>query len=192
MVSDVRPPTLPIRSGPATVRLSKAVGTPGGSADIAGMALRVGVRDEVGTGWDVLFASSVGPAQRLGVPLPVPGWTGSHLSTLAPFRSNGRLVYLRVVVSDQRIPKGLSLEAIETTVNSSDGLRFTIEEAVGTGPFRCIGDVTLTQVDDLPHVDFDPTGTLPSGITLFPEWLTALRTGAYFNSRRGRPDSVSD
>ncbi len=191
-VSDERPPALPIRSGPATVRLSKAVGTAGGTVDIAGMALRLGVRGETGTTWDVLFASSAGPAQRVGIPFPVSGWADSTLSTLAPFRFDRHLVYLRVVLDDQRAPASLSLKAMKAAVNVAHDLRFALEEATGTEPFRRIGDVVLTGIDDCECIDFNPTGTLPTGITLFPSWLTALRSGAYYNSRRGRPDSSHD
>jgi hypothetical protein len=116
---------------PALVRLSKGAGTPSGSADLLGVAVRTEVGGHV---LDVLFTSG----NRILVPSR--GWARRPYTTLLPYTAAGTRVVLGLEPED---PDG-------------SALAFTLTERERGHPRRPIGRLVL----EAPHagdpVAFDP------------------------------------
>lgn len=147
---------------PVLVRTSRSVGLPDWLPDIHGVAVRVPVGDGYA---DLLLASTGwGPVTRFVL-------TGSRdpaarpMTTLMPYRTPAGAL----VVGARLWDGGLSLAC-----------------ALGTGPFRHLGDVVLGDEDTGdPPVAFDPVANQAPGLVV-PGWVARLREPAYAGARDGR------
>jgi hypothetical protein len=177
---------LPLRTADVVVRISKAVGTPGGTPDLTGLAIRLPPERPGDTPWDVLLAST--GAGRLGRLLlrPVTSWQAASMTTLMPLSHGGRLYWLRGRLRSALPDQGLSLDAVKRTI-ADGGLSFDIDQAVGLDDFAPAARLDVTNlVADGTDVAFDPARNIPGGVDLAPAWLTAFRRAAYRRSRAGR------
>ncbi|WP_308206388.1 phosphodiesterase [Mycobacterium yunnanensis] len=185
---------LPVESADVLARVSKAVGIPGGLPDLIGLALRMPPRGDAVTPWDVLMVSAgSGRLTRFAL-RPTLSWTDTTLSTLMPLRYDDGWWWVTAEMTTEVGP-GLSLDAVRDAVDGG-GVRFMVQQAHGSGPFRPLAEITLTRAiptDEEHDVSFDPTRNTTPGVGLGPQWLTELRERAYLRSRRGRhaPDQVS-
>ncbi|MFC9358440.1 hypothetical protein ACFTZB_17955 [Rhodococcus sp. NPDC057014] len=182
----------PLESGtptPVMARLSGGVGTPTGVPDVLGLALKIPL-DPVGTEWDLLLASSGTSAVTRILPLPARGWNSARYSSLMPYSSNGADTRWVLAVPIGTHPASPTRDALRDAIRGVP-LRFRIELVSLTGSPVPAGQVTLTQVQELPddeHPTFDPVLNCPPQLVLRPGWLAAVRVGAYRGSRRGRAD----
>jgi len=158
------------RQATVAVRLSNGAGTGRGLPDVLGLALRVPT--ESGD-WDLLLSSTgTGRWTRL-LPKFVRRWRDARLSTIAPYRYRGELVWFMAVPDDGELPKRFAVH-----ISGKDaGWRRVAEVAVNPGN----GTVA-------PEA-FDPVLTLPPELELAPRWLAVVRAKAYEGSRRGRLES---
>jgi hypothetical protein len=134
---------------------------------VFGLALRV----PTGSGdWDLLLSTSgTGRLTRL-VPAFVRHWRHARLSTLAPYRYRGELVWFMAVPGPGEPPE-----------------RFTLHASGTDARWRQVAELTLRPEDrTTAPVAFDPVLHRPQGVELAPRWLAALREQAYEGSRRGR------
>ncbi len=163
----LRPPIgVPRLDEPGTddviVRLSRAVGLPGGVPDIFGLALRVPVDEGHG---DLLFASTgLGRIGRF-VLRPSSSPFARPMTTLLPYRTeHGPLLLAAAATSDDT---------------------FDLLCAVGTAPWRSAGTLRLLTESPDAMISFDPlVNTLP-GLDNYP-FVQALREPAYRIARRSR------
>ncbi|GCE43792.1 putative phosphodiesterase [Rhodococcus wratislaviensis] len=78
-------------------------------------------------------------------------------------------------------PASTSLVELRDAITAAP-LRFRLELVSVTDPPVPAGQVTLTQVQDLPDNEqptFDPIRNRPPRLTLRPRWLAGVRIGAY-------------
>lgn len=170
-------------------RLSGGVGTPSNMPDVLGLALKIPL-DPPDTEWDLLLASSGTSAVTRVLPLPAASWGGARYSSLMPYSSNGADTRWVLAVPVGPHPASTSLDALRESIAVAP-LRFRLELVSVTGSSVPAGQVTLTQVQELPddaQPTFDPVLNRPPGLALRPAWLAGVRVGAYRGSRDGRGD----
>src|SRR5690348_3134807 len=137
---------LPMRSCDVIGRVSKGVGLPGTTPDIAGLAFRIPPPQDLRScgPWDVLLASTF--ARSRLVLAPVTSWSGATFSSLMPLRYRGRVWWLRARLVTDLDATGLGLDAVEDQINSG-GIQFNIEQANTRGEFSPLAQLTLRNVD---------------------------------------------
>ncbi|OBG40681.1 phosphodiesterase [Mycobacterium sp. E3198] len=178
---------LPLPSSEVVARVSKAAGTPGALPDFVGLAFRVGPQEQTASPWDILLVSAgSGVLARAAALRPTASWTGQTLTSLMPFRYRGNIWWLRAQSISTVNGFGLSLDSVRGAVDDG-GIVFTIDQACGRADFAPLARLTLTGVlDPEPDVSFDPVANTAPGVSLYPDWLAALRARAYQRSRDGR------
>jgi hypothetical protein len=177
---------LPMNSCDVIARVSKGVGLPGASPDVAGLAWRIPPPPDLRScsPWDVLLASTLG-GTRIGL-APVLSWSGTTFSSLMPLRYHDGVWWVRARLATRVDARGLSLDAVENQINST-GITFNIEQAPGTDAFRPLARLTLRHVDpSCDDIAFDPTMHSDPEVELAPRWLGDFRRSAYKRSRQGR------
>ena len=177
---------LPMRSGHVICRLSKGVGLPGSLPDVGGVAWRIDATDDAADGsWDVLLASVA--RGRLGRVLlrPLTSWSNAEFSTLVPLAYGGRSWWLRARIATPIPDAGLALDTVVQRI-AVGPLEIDVENAAGTGAFRTLGRLSLTELVPCGDVSFDPVLNEAPGVSMRPRWLTEFRRAAYQRSRRGR------
>jgi hypothetical protein len=177
---------LPMRSCDVIGRVSKGVGLPGATPDIAGLAFRIPPPQDLRScgPWDVLLASTAAGSRF--VLAPVTSWSGATFSSLMPLRYRDRVWWVRARLATDIDTAGLALDAIEAQINS-DGIQFDIEQAQARGEFSPLARLTLRYVDpSCDDIAFDPALHSDCDVQLVPGWLTAFRRAAYRRSRQGR------
>lgn len=133
---------LPVRSGPVVARVSKGLGLPGGTRDIAGFAIRL---PTIGSGesWNLLMASAGGPGKwSRRVPRPAGDWHTVDFSSLTPFRHDGRRWWVRARCVTPIPSSGLSLHGFADVLHR-DGVEFALTQASSGEEFRTLGWLTL-------------------------------------------------
>ena len=69
-------------------------------------------------------------------------------------------------------------------------IEFDIEQACGSGDFRPLATLRLSQVRPVTtpdqDVSFDPVRNTAPGVCVWPQWLRNFRRLAYRRSREGR------
>jgi hypothetical protein len=180
----VAPPDegLPMASCDVIGRVSKGIGLPGASPDIAGLAWRMPPQVRTGTPWDVLLASAAGRFLLR----PALSWSGATFSSLMPYRFKGGVWWVRArLVTDVNAP-GLALDVIRNQI-ASTGIDFYIEQADRTGDFQPLARLKFRIVDpSCDDVAFDPALHSDPALQLIPNWLSDFRRAAYRRSREGR------
>lgn len=172
---------LPIGDGEVIGRMSKGIGTPAGFPDFAGLAFR---SQSDGQPWDVLMVSSVARV----VLTPATSWSTAAFSTLMPFGYRDKIYWLRAELVSPTDFSGLDVAEIRRRLPEQP-LVVSIEQAEGSGKFGPLAVLEFDRdLDDAwpEDIAFDPTLNHANGVTLLPEWLTALRRRAYRGSRQGR------
>lgn len=187
---------LPVQTGPVIARVSKALGTPGGLPDFAGLAVQMPPSAFAATPWDLLLVSAgvhSGPAERLGrvILRPVTAWDQAPYSSLAPLsltsEQRSELWWVRARLRTG-LTGGLALEAMREALTAGGGVSYDIEQACGGGAFAPLARLVLhaaVPADD-GEVAFDPVRHTARGVAVWPEWLRDLRSSAYQGSRDGR------
>lgn len=173
---------LPIASGDVIGRISKGVGLPGATPDVAGLAWKMQTDDGP---WDVLLASTGGGLSRFLL-RPAMSWGEVFFSSLMPLGHQDGTWWVRARLATELDSPGLSLDSITDRLSRGD-LVFDVEQAAGTGAFRPLARLAFSQVIP-PDRDlvFDPTRNSAPDVELLPRWLTAFRRSAYQRSRKGR------
>ncbi|OBI75103.1 phosphodiesterase [Mycobacterium sp. E740] len=177
---------LPMYSCEVIARVSKGVGLPGATPDVAGLAWRIPPTPDLRScsPWDVLLASTFA-GTRVGL-APTASWSGATFSSLMPLRYHDELWWVRARLATRVDGSGLSLDAVDKQI-SSTGITFTIDQAHGTGGFRPLARLTLHHVDpSCDDIAFDPTMHSDREVELAPRWLGNFRRSAYKRSREGR------
>ncbi|MBO0681007.1 phosphodiesterase [Mycolicibacterium sp. S2-37] len=174
---------LPMESGDVIGRISKGVGLPRATPDVAGLAWRT--QTDAGP-WDVLLASTGGGGLSRVLLRPAASWGDAFFSSLMPFGYNGGTWWVRARLTTELDVPGLSLDAITGSVARGE-LAFDVEQAAGTGEFRPLARLSFTEVVPPDRdLSFDPTLNSAPGVDLLPGWLTTFRRSAYKRSRQGR------
>src|SRR5690242_11307882 len=137
---------LPMRSCDVIGRVSKGVGLPGSTPDVAGLAFRNPPPQDLRScgPWDVLLASTAA-GTRFGL-APVTSWSGATFSSLMPLRYRDRVWWIRARLATELNTTGLSLDTIEAQINLGE-VKFDIEQAETKGEFRPLAQLTLRNVD---------------------------------------------
>jgi hypothetical protein len=177
---------LPMRSCDVIGRVSKGVGLPGSTPDVAGLAFRIPPPQDLRScgPWDVLLASTI--AHSRFVLAPVTSWSGATFSSLMPLRYQGRVWWLRARLTTDLDTGGLGLDTIENQINSGE-VQFDIEQATARGDFSPLAQLTLRNVDpSCDDIAFDPALHRDCDVELVPRWLADFRRAAYRRSREGR------
>lgn len=177
---------LPVPDSDAVVRFSKATGTPGGTPDLIGLAIRV---ESGGQQWDILLVSAgSGVLTRVLALRPVTSWSGQTMTTLMPLGFAGQRWWLRARIVSEIDGAGVSLEDVRQRIESG-GVDIVLDQACGSSPFAELARITVTRVVDLEpgqDISFDPVLNTAPGVKLHPGWLADLRASAYARSRDGR------
>lgn len=178
---------LPLPSSRVVARVSKAAGTPGALPDFFGLAMRVAPSQAPATPWDILLVSAGSSVLARAAALrPTASWAGQTLTTLMPFRYQGRIWWLRARSAGDVDGFGLSLDVARHAIDNG-GIEFAIDQARGRSDFAPLARLTLTSVlTPDPDVSFDPVVNIAPGVSLYPDWLSDLRARAYQRSRQGR------
>lgn len=146
---------LPVRDGPVIARVSKGLGLPGGTRDIAGLALRLPTTVSGGP-WDLLMASAGGPGTWMRrLPRPSGDWHTVDFSSLTPFEHDGRRWWVRARCITPIPSTGLSLNGFADVLHR-DGVEFALMHALSGQRFRTFGWLTLRgvhQADSAPAAD---------------------------------------
>jgi hypothetical protein len=146
------------------VRLSRAVGLPGGLPDIHGLAVRVPLEGQ--DHGDLLFASTGLGALTRFLLVPARDPRSRPLTTLLPYRTPAG---------------GLLLAAVP-----GPGQRYDLLWARPRGPWRPWGRLDLEDgAGPDPVVSFDPVANPLPGLA-HPGWARRLRAPAYRAARRSR------
>ncbi|ULE35019.1 phosphodiesterase [Mycobacterium sp. IDR2000157661] len=177
---------LPMNSCSVIARVSKGVGLPGGSPDVAGLAWRIPPPPDLRScsPWDLLLASTIA-GSRIAL-APAASWSGATFSSLMPLRYQGGVWWIRARLATEVDAKGLSLDGIERQIDS-EGVCFTVDQAPGFGAFRPLARLTLRHVDpSCDDIAFDPALHSDPEVELAPRWLGDFRRAAYKRSRQGR------
>ncbi|TRW87783.1 phosphodiesterase [Mycolicibacterium sp. 018/SC-01/001] len=176
---------LPLMSGDVVGRISKGAGTPGSLPDFAGLAWRMQQDADARVPWDVLMVSSTARV----VLLPAGSWAGAQYSTLMPLGYRGGVYWVRAHMASPIADDGLSVGAVRDRL-ASGVIEFAVEQARGGQRFTPLAMLRFDRAlcGDEPECDqpFDPTQRSGAQVVLLPQWLTALRSSAYRNSRQGR------
>jgi hypothetical protein len=177
---------LPLESGDAVGRVSKAIGLPGRWPDLIGLAWRMTTPEHPTRPWDVLLVSTVGAGLGRVLLRPVLSWSDISFTSLMPLEYGDGVWWVRARLTTPIAAAGLSLAAASDQI-AAGGLEFEIAQAAGTAPFRPLARLTLNSpVDPDLDVSFDPTQNTAPGVRLYPGWLTDFRRAAYLRSREGR------
>lgn len=175
---------LPLTDGDVIGRFSKGAGTPGGLPDFAGLAWRSHI-DGDARPWDVLMVSAAG---RVAL-TPSMSWSSAVFSTLMPLGYRGAVYWLRARLSSPTDVRGLSVDDMRRRL-STGRVVLDVEQAQGTGEFTPLAVVEFDRPIETAwpptDISFDPAINLADGVTLLPQWLTAVRRRAYRSSREGR------
>ena len=147
---------LPVRSGPVVARISKGLALPGGTRDIAGLALRLPTTS--GEPWDLLMASSGGSGKwERRLPRPANDWHAADFSSLTPFQHGGGRWWVRARCATPIPVAGLSLGGIADALRR-DGVEFALTQAPSGQDFRPLAWLTLhdihqviTRDDEVDH-----------------------------------------
>src|SRR6185369_181541 len=109
---------LPMQSCDVIGRVSKGIGLPGSTPDVAGLAFRIPPPQDLRScgPWDVLLASTFA-GSRFAL-APTTSWSGATFSSLMPLRYRGRVWWLRARLVTDLDTAGLSLKSIEDEINS--------------------------------------------------------------------------
>lgn len=177
---------LPMNSCSVIARVSKGVGLPGATPDVAGLAWRIPPPPDLRScnPWDVLLASTIG-GSRIAL-APAASWSGATFSSLMPLRYHGGLWWLRARLCSKVDASGLSLDGVAQQIEST-GITFAIDQAPGTGSFQPLARLTLRHVDpSCDDIAFDPALHSGPEVELTPRWLGDFRRAAYQRSRQGR------
>lgn len=183
---------LPVASSDVRVRLSKAIGSPAGWADIGGLALRLPDSADGDSAWDILLAGAAPTTVGRVMLWPNTSWNAVQFSSLMPLKYDDRLWWLRARITTP-LATGMKLAELRTRI-AGPGLEIVLEQATGTGAFQPLAVVRSTSVspDNGEHLAFDPVLNTPESVRPQPEWLRSLRVSAYRHSRSARPDTGSD
>lgn len=171
-------------------RVSKGAGLPRGLPDVVGLAWRMPPPSSVFAPWDVLLASpGAGTRSRCRV-RPVISWSGVTLSSLMPLRCQDRNWWISARLVAALGKRGVRLGDVAAHI-SRGGMHFVIDQTCGTGEFRPLACLELTQlVPPNGHdIAFDPMTHRHTDVTLLPSRLTDPRRNAYQCSRQGRDRS---
>ena len=177
---------LPMDTCDVIGRVSKGIGLPGASPDIAGLAWRIPPTPDLRScmPWDVLLASTL--ANSRIVLAPARSWSSATFSSVMPFRFHGGVWWVRARLVTKIDEPGLSLDPIANRIDSG-AIDFDIEQAHGAGGFAPLARLTLRHLDpsndDIP---FDPVLHCDEEVRLVPGWLADFRRAAYRRSREGR------
>lgn len=177
---------LPVSSSDVVVRVSKALGTPGGVPDLTGLAVRMPPLHADDPPWDLLMATTGGG--RLGrlILRPATAWQSATMTTLMPLAHAGKYYWLRARMRTDLAASGLSLEAVKDRIRTG-GVVFDIDQAANAGDFRPVARLEISGlVADGTDIAFDPTRNGPADVKLAPGWVTDFRRAAYRRSRQGR------
>jgi hypothetical protein len=177
---------LPMESCDVIGRISKAIGSPGSTPDIAGLAWRIPPTPDLRScnPWDVLLASTLA-GSRFAL-APTTSWSGTTFSSLMPLRYRERVWWVRATLATDVSGSGLSLDAIGDQI-SSTGIEFTIDQAASGGDFQPLAHLMLRHLDpSSDDIAFDPAMHSDSDVELAPHWLGDFRRAAYRRSRQGR------
>lgn len=144
---------LPVRSGPVVARISKGLALPGGSRDIAGLALRLPTTG--GEPWDLLMTSSGGPGKwERRLPRPATDWHAADFSSLTPFEHGGGRWWVRARCATPIPAAGLSLDGISGALRH-DGVEFALTQAPSGQDFRPLAWLTLHDIHQVITRDDD-------------------------------------
>ncbi|MFG1931790.1 phosphodiesterase [Mycobacterium sp. NPDC048908] len=184
----VAPPEggLPMPSCDVIARVSKGVGLPGATADVAGLAWRIPPPQDLRScgPWDVLLASTV--ANSRIVLAPARSWSRTTFSSLMPLRYDGGVWWIRARLVTKIDEPGLSLDTIRNHIDSGE-IEFDIEQARGISGFSPLARLTLRHLDPSnDDIAFDPVLHSDDDVQLVPGWLADFRRAAYRRSREGR------
>jgi hypothetical protein len=177
---------LPMQSCDVIARVSKGIGSPGATADIAGLAWRIPPPQDLRScvPWDVLLASTVAGSRV--VLAPTRSWSRTTFSSLMPLRYDGGVWWIRARLTTQIGEPGLSLDTIRNQIDSG-GIAFDVDQAPGTGRFTPLARLSLRHLDPSnDDIAFDPVLHSDEDVRLVPGWLADLRRAAYRRSREGR------
>lgn len=179
---------LPVASSDVLVRLSKAIGTPAGWADIGGMALRLPDSADEDSAWDILLAGAAPTSVGRIMLWPNTSWNAVQFSSLMPLKHDGRLWWLRARITTP-LATGMNLAELRSGI---PGLEIVVEQAHATGPFQPLAVVHSTSLTPAngEHLAFDPVLNTPESVRPQPEWLRSVRVSAYRRSRAARPDTA--
>ncbi|MDR2281164.1 MAG: hypothetical protein LBE07_09975 [Gordonia sp. (in: high G+C Gram-positive bacteria)] len=172
----------PIRSGPVTVRLSKALGSPGSLPDAIGVAVRLAPDTvDTGDGWDLVMS---GPERRAaGMPLMWPAfrWNAVPLTAHGRFRYRGRTWRVFGELFTQRTGSGLDLDDLSRGLSRTPGV-LTLTASPDGQPSTPLGTVEFGGDPVTEGVAaFDPM-SVPDDVRPIRGWWDDLRHAAY----RGR------
>lgn len=132
---------LPVRSGPVVARISKALGLPGGTRDVAGLALRLPT--DTGEPWDLLMTTAGGPGTwQRRMPRTTGDWLLADFSSLTPFEHERRRWWVRARCATSLPAQGLSLDTIVEALHGG-GVEFSLTQAASGRPFHSLGWLTL-------------------------------------------------
>ena len=194
-IERVAPPDdgLPVPSGPAVGRLSKAVGVPGSLPDAAGLAWRMFAGPSGDSPWDVLLVTAgIGDASAVPNRLllhPVTAWADTRYSSLMPLAYRGQLWWGRARMVAHIPADGLALDTVADTLDRSE-IEFDIEQACGSADFHPLARLRLSEIRPVTapeqDVSFDPVRNTAPGVCVWPQWLRTFRRLAYRRSREGR------
>jgi hypothetical protein len=180
---------LPMQSCDVIGRVSKGIGLPGATPDIAGLAFRIPPPQDLRScmPWDVLLASTVAGSRMILA--PTRSWSSSTFSSLMPLLFQGGLWWVRARVVTKIDEPGLSLDTLRNRIESS-GVDFDIEQAHRGGGFSPLARLTLRHLDpSSDDIAFDPVLHSDEDVRLVPGWLADLRRAAYRRSRREGRDA---
>ncbi|MEJ9077875.1 hypothetical protein WKY82_05585 [Gordonia malaquae] len=167
---------LPIRSGPVTVRLSKALGLPGLLPDTVGAALRF-----PSVGWDLVMS---GPERRIaGIPVMRPAlhWNEVPLTAHGQFRYRGRTWRVSGRLRTPQVGAGLDLESLGRGLAHAPAVLELTGSPHGR-PSVPLGSVEFggePVTDDVAEFD---SMSVPDDVRPVRDWWDDLRHAAY----RGR------
>lgn len=144
---------LPVRSGPVVARISKGLALPGGTRDLAGLALRLPTTGS--EPWDLLMASSAGPGKwERRLPRPAMDWHTADFSSLTPFEHEHRRWWVRARCATPISTPGLSLSGFADVLRR-DGVEFALTQAPSGQKHRLLAWVTLHDIHQVAAVSDD-------------------------------------
>ena len=166
------------------VRVSKGIGTPRGTGDLLGIAVRLLHHLPV----DMLCTTAPGgEGWRRYLLVPRRRWSGATLTSLMWWRSPAG-ERLQVVV--QAPDAGLDSPEPEVFLDRLPVI-FSLRVVGPAGEVQS-GTIRLDSRSGLARPDFDPVLHPPLPWRLGPRWMAALRARAYVGSRAGQAQGTSD
>ena len=169
------------------LRFSRGAGLPQALPDVLGLAMKI--RDAYGPGKDQdwLMVTSGRDSLTRHALLPALDFTGRSYSTVAPYRSGGRLITFGAESIGATAGARTFEELEERVING--GLSFSFEVAEEGRPHEALGSFVVTALlgEDGDALRFNPWNThadlKPAGA------LNELRRRAYPASQEARPDT---